>query len=126
VNATLARRVDTGRRTENVWVAPGAGTVCLLALDPAGPGGGYAQQCRAPNDVAAGRLFITYISGRDPTRGPTTVYGVVPDGVRRVTVTDDDGTRRTVGVRDNVYAVHGGRARWVEFDTPAGRQRTRV
>ncbi|HEX8074410.1 MAG TPA: hypothetical protein VF545_05465 [Thermoleophilaceae bacterium] len=125
VNVEFARRAARVGRAD-IWLAPGDRAICLIATDLRGIKGGFSVDCQPPAKVATGNLYVTLISGRDPEVGQTTVFGVVPDGVPRVTVTDDDGSRRVVPVSRNVYAARGGRARWVEFDTRAGHQRTRV
>jgi hypothetical protein len=125
VNVEFARRAATVGRAE-LWLAPGDRAVCLIATDLAGIRGGFSVDCKPPRDVAVGKLYSTLITGKDPETGQTTVFGVAPNGVRAVTVTDDHGARRVLPVRHNVFAVEGGRARWVEFDTAAGHQRTRV
>ncbi|HEX8067420.1 MAG TPA: hypothetical protein VF520_12945 [Thermoleophilaceae bacterium] len=125
VNMEFARRAER-RGPSVVWVAPASRGICLVSTDPRGMRGGFSVDCRSLREVALGRLYSTWVLGADPRSGQVTVFGVVPNGVRAVTVTDDDGSTRLVPVRSNVFAVRGGHARWVEFDTPAGHQRTRV
>lgn len=126
MNVEFARRVDVRGRGE-AWLAPGDGAICLISTDPRqGLPDGFTIKCKPTAQVATGALYSTWIAGENPETGRTIVLGVVPDGVRTVLVTDDDGSRRLVPARQNVYSVWGGRARWVEFDTPSGRRRTRV
>jgi hypothetical protein len=78
-----------------VYLAPrrGArGTVCA-AVSFRGQGG-YGSFCSSPAEIAAGIAF----SGSGDL-----VAGVVPDGVRRVTVTGVDGRDRTVRATNNAF-----------------------
>jgi hypothetical protein len=122
----FARHVDVAGRGD-AWIAPGDGRICLVTTDPQlGADGGSTNKCRRLAEVERGMLYTTWISGENPETGATTVVGVVPNGVRSVVVTDDDGSRRVAGVRHNLYVVRGGRARWVDFDSPRGHRRVKV
>jgi hypothetical protein len=111
--AKLAARSGPGRATDaDVFIAGGPNdTVCVLALPPAasGPGG----QCTSADMAAAGRDVVTLERGG----GMIDIYGVVPDGIHRVTVELAGGARTVLPVADNVYtAALPGATRSVSYD----------
>lgn len=93
----VAREVGSEWRT---WIAPGssAGEICVLAIQPpaVGAGGGCETLARA----AEGRLIMTLGNIND---GPAVLLGAMPDGVREVTLTMEDGSTQKLPVADNAY-----------------------
>ena len=94
LNAGLARQVAV-RDGYNVWLMPGNGFACV-AMQPTGDRT-MSQGCNT--DAAARAGSLTASDGN-------TVFGIVPDGVRSVTVTDTGtGLRHDEPVIDNVYEL---------------------
>jgi hypothetical protein len=94
VNAGLARMIAT-RDGYGIWLMPGNGFVCI-GLRRAGDKG-MGQSCNTDDAARAGALSVG---------DGTNVFGIVPDGVRSVTVTDaDTGLRHDEPVTDNVYQL---------------------
>lgn len=94
LNAGLARQIAT-RDGYNIWLMPGNGFVCIgmQAVGDATIGAG----CNT--DAAARAGALTFSDGN-------ALFGIAPDGVRSVTVTDaDTGLRHDEPVIDNVYEL---------------------
>lgn len=109
-----ARRLPL--RTPAAWLVPAADErLCLLYTVNAltlGPGGrplppAVVQHCATGAAATAGRLVVTQsLSPSDPAgSGAILVVGVVPDGVRRVSVISGDGHETVAAVRRNSYAA---------------------
>jgi hypothetical protein len=102
-NPALARSVLEpihGLSAGRVSVVPGNGTICLRI--PLVGQAGSAWDC-VPTAVAArGDLVASYSSAVDPAR-PALIYGLAPDGVRRVSITGADGSVHVITVHSNVY-----------------------
>lgn len=94
INARLARQVAV-RDGRGVWLLPGNGFVCIGLRGAHDTGMG--QGCNTADAARAGAL----------TAGDgVNVFGIVPDGVRSVAVTDaDTGLRHDEQVTDNVYEL---------------------
>lgn len=122
-NIDLTRRVRSTQGAD-VWLAPGAGKVCLISREPAGPG--FTVNCLPVALVQQGRLTTEWVGGQDPDARASTVVGVVPDKVSSVTVTDRNGSRQTLPVVENVYAAPSGQPREVSFEGPNGQVRARI
>jgi len=117
VDLRLARRVDIA--TYAAWVIPARhGRLCLiintyedsdrvLRLKPS-----YVTSCAGRRDAVAGRFMLTMTSGA-PSELPgdhrRLLVGVVPDGVKRVTLALTSGVPRTVVPAENVYWADIGR-----------------
>jgi hypothetical protein len=87
-----------------LWVAPRYdGTQCLLAqpADAQGP----AEACADVEQATGGYLLLTQSASEDDVE----LYGLVPDGVERVTVAFADGSSATLPVQGNAYAAQVGR-----------------
>jgi hypothetical protein len=94
LNAGLARQLAV-RDGHSIWLMPGNGFVCIGARGPGDTGMGAS--CNTDDAARAGALT---------TGDGTNVFGIVPDGVRSVTVTDaDTGLRHDEPVTDNVYEL---------------------
>lgn len=110
-NLALARRVQGLPQGVEAWLVPGNGSLCLVTN-----GGATCGRDATINEYG---LAIESGSGS----GPQSVAGVVPDGVRSVTITLVDGSEQDATVVDNGYAatVHGSSpiAR-LALNTPAG------
>lgn len=98
-NPRFSRRA-TGQR---IWVVPGRGTVCLVYIGGGMAGGG----CASTEIARRGRLLRSVAGeGFGVARGRRLHYGLVPDGVRRVTLVDRDGRAvREVPAADNVWSA---------------------
>ena len=92
LNPALARRMRT--EAGDVWVIPGNGFICHL--DNNGLGCSLTEEAVAKGLVGWG-------SARPHDK--TIVSGLVPDGVKEVTLSSKRGTIRVVPVQDNVYGV---------------------
>jgi hypothetical protein len=93
-SARLARTTPRGLR---IFVAGGRSQVCLFAIERSGS----STTCNSQVGMRAG-----FVAGaiRSPFFGErTSVRGVVPDRVRRVTLTFEGGATRTLTVRRNVW-----------------------
>lgn len=95
-SARLARVTPRGLR---IFVAGGRTQACLFAIERSGS----STTCNNQVGMRAG-----FVAGaiRSPFFGEyTSVRGVVPDRVRRVTITLADGAVRTATVRRNVWVI---------------------
>jgi len=99
-NLQAARRAAAPGPGE-AWVVPGRGSVCLIAAWPAQHAGG--SSCVPDAAAARGALYVSSGSARTP--GVDYLAGLVPDGVRAVTVLLPGGLGTRVGVHENVYVV---------------------
>jgi hypothetical protein len=116
-NLTLARRV-TGDAGDVRVVPANDDYLCLRGEDSVGS----VWTC-TPTDVAeAGRLVLSL---RTPGSSSVPVYGVVPDGVKSVTLTDATGTR-ALAVDNNVYTVVADSPTSVEYSDGSGTETVRV
>ena len=92
-DAEAARVLATidGKR---LWLIPGNGYVCL-GVQPVGA-----------NELSAGcnTQAVALRDGVNVNDGDA-IYGVLPDGVKEIEVTDDDGFRHTEPVSDNAYIL---------------------
>lgn len=118
LNPGLARRART--ELGNVWVIPGSGYICLALAESSSPssldGGGV--NCVA-TEVAVSEGTVTWTSIRSGDQD--IVHGLVPDGVRELTLTAQNGVSKTVPVHDNVYgALLDGHFASYRFTGPRG------
>jgi hypothetical protein len=93
-----------------IWLVPANGALCLALEDTSD--GSLGAACE-PTEVAVTR-GVTVGDG-------TTVYGLAPDGVTSVGVTDDGNTTTTVGLipGDRIYRLNTGHVT-VTVDGPNG------
>lgn len=91
LNPALARRATTA--LGDLWIVPGNGHIALYD---------GSATCN-PTDLAASRGMVMWGSGR--AHGHSSVRGLVPDGVGRVTLVTADHGVSTVQVHHNVYAA---------------------
>jgi hypothetical protein len=108
--------VDAARRLSSTsWLVPvSGGRLCLVYSVKAltrGPGGSplppaLVQQCATVSAAIAGRLVVTQSLGLSSraASGAVLILGVVPDGVRRVSVIGGDGHTTSLLVGHNSYA----------------------
>jgi hypothetical protein len=109
LNPELARRAVT--RLGDVWVVPGSGYIAL------GVGGGDMVCSRIK--IAARQGMVTWTS--DSGALQDLVHGLVPDGVREVSLLAANDASTTVAVNDNVYGTMlDGHLRSVRFFGPTG------
>ncbi len=97
-----------------VWLVPAGSELCLVYLVralTAAPSGGrlppaIVQQCATVVHAAAGQLVASQSlsPSSHAVPGATRVLGLVPDGVRTVTIFDANGGTTEVRVRRNFYA----------------------
>lgn len=92
-NTALSRAVPVARGA--VYVIPGDDAVCL------GDNINWGHTCVDTETAIGGDLFLITLG--DPKTPSTSVSGLVPDGVSKVSVALQDGRVITVPVRDNVY-----------------------
>ncbi len=97
LNITQARFVPYPG-TPGLWVIPGSHGVSMAQIRPDGVGGGN----NVPVSMALSGGMITTTCCTPPGE---TVWGLVPDGNRTVTVVLAGGAIRTVPVIDNVYSI---------------------
>ena len=103
-NPQLARSVavpTSALSTGRVWVVPGNGVLCLRVIDPAG---GEGWTCSTTAAARAGGLVGTIAHSLDGG-GPVFAFGLVPDGVGKVTIDGPGGAATTLSVSNNVYAT---------------------
>jgi hypothetical protein len=109
LNPELARRAAT--QLGDVWVVPGNG---FIALDV----GGGDMVC-SRTTIAARQGLVTWTSTAGAVQD--LVHGLVPDGVREVSLFAANGASTTVVVDDNVYGTMlNGHLRSVRFVGPTG------
>jgi hypothetical protein len=85
--------------THGFWLIPGRLGVVIAILGGNPPG--LSSDGALVDRVLAARMITTH--GSAPPE--ETVYGLVPDGNRTITINLADGTTKTVRVIDNAYAV---------------------
>jgi len=112
LNPELARRAVT--QLGDVWVVPGNGFIAL------GVGGGDMVCSRTA--IAARQGMVTWTSdSSDSGAVRDLVHGLVPDGVREVSLFAANDVSTTVLVNDNVYGTMlDGHLRSVRFIGPTG------
>jgi len=103
-------RVVGSTATGPIWLVPANGALCLALEDTSDDSVGASCE---PSDAVITR-GITVGDG-------TTVYGLVPDGVTAVDVTDDNNTTTTVEISSgtSVYTLDTGHVT-VALDGPGG------
>lgn len=107
LNPELARRSVT--RLGDVWVVPGSGYIALWV------GGGTWSR----TEIAARQGMVTWTSASRALQD--LVHGLVPDGVREVSLFAANDASTTVSVTDNVYGTAlDGHLRSVRFLGPTG------
>jgi uncharacterized membrane protein len=107
LNPELARRAVT--QLGDVWVVPGSGYIALVV------GGMVCNR----TEIAARQGMVTWTS--DSGARQDLVHGLVPDGVREVSLLAANDASTTVAVNDNVYGtVLDGHLRSVRFFGPTG------
>lgn len=102
-NPALARTVSepkSGLSAGVVSVVPANGWVCLRV--PFAKGGAQ-WWCQTLALARSGKLVMALLSAGPLRAGEQLLVGLVPDGVRAVTVAAAGGVRRSVPVRSNVY-----------------------
>ena len=125
-NPALARTVSEpagGLSAGFVSVVPANGAVCLRVPRVPYPQAGVAWWCQPSAQAARGRLIVALLRGgpRAPSGGDQLIVGLVPDGVRFVTVAAVGGVTRRVAVRANVYDAQLRAPRTISFTLPGGR-----
>jgi hypothetical protein len=109
-NPDLARRTAPG-----VWLVPGDGYVCVANSTPGEGTLGFG--CATPEDVERGLLAPSDVDAN----GSGVLTGVLPDGVREVTLVNRDGSTRTVAVERNTYRAEiDAELKEVRFTGPDG------
>ena len=120
-NPSLARTLSEPLRGLSrgfVSVIPGNGWVCLRL--PITPESVY-YNCQPTARAAGGALVITQRPPGPLRASNQLVVGLVPDGVRAVTIKGGDGVAHRVAVRQNVYDVELFDPRTVSMVLPGGR-----
>ena len=114
-NLDLSRRLETGDASRRAWVVPAVDALCWViqhAKDAA------SSTCAPVAIASAGRAFSVASGSAYRVRPGEVVFsGMMPDGVRAVTLIARNGARRTVEVRDNFYLSRGADAvsiSWVQ------------
>lgn len=90
-----AARVVAHIDGKRLWLVPGNGFVCLGVQDPADPD---ALTTGCNTEAVALRDGVS-------ANDNTAIYGVLPDGIHQIEVTDDDGFRHVEPVHDNAYVL---------------------
>lgn len=94
-NAKLAREVDD----KQVFVGKmGSELICMSV----GGGGRLTTTCQSPQPLSQGHLWLGVGGTAEKTER---VYGIAPDGVSEVLLTDARGKNDRVDVRNNVFAA---------------------
>ena len=120
-NPALARTVREpagGLSAGIVSVVPANGALCLRV--PFSFDGGAQWFCQPLAAAREGRLIMALRPAGPLRAGEQLLVGLVPDGVRTVTVTAAAGSPRTVPVRSGVYDVQLSTPRRVSIDLPDG------
>jgi len=107
LSADSARRLPS-RDVAPMWLLAGRGVTCLLStqLLPGRSEPAYSLVCPNTARAVAGFLVTTF-TGIGHNSGRITVEGVVPDGVRAVTVNAQRNRHYRLAVHENVYATLG-------------------
>jgi len=124
-NPRLARTVREpagGLSAGIVSVVPANGAVCLRVPFTAGHGAQWF--CQPLAAARAGRLVMALRPAGPLRAGRQLLVGLVPDGVKDVSVTTAAGPALTVPVRANVYDVQLASPRSVSFAPPGAGVRT--
>lgn len=79
---------------QRVWLIPGNGFLCI----------GVQAVGDDLMDLGCERQAVALSSGAS-VFNTENIYGLLPDGVRQIEVTDDTGFRHVVSVNDNVYVL---------------------
>jgi hypothetical protein len=123
-NLALSRRLPTGDASRRAWVVPAVDAMCWVVQhtrDAASSG------CTPVAVAAAGQAFtVSSGSAYRLGQGEVLFSGFMPDGVRDVTLTARDGSRRTVAVRDNFYLSRGADAVSISWQQAGRTHRFRV
>ncbi|HET6508368.1 MAG TPA: hypothetical protein VFG42_16360 [Baekduia sp.] len=98
---------------KRLWLIPGNGFVCLGLENPA-PHRGLSIGCDTEE--------VALRDGLQANDGKS-IYGVLPDGVTRIEVTDDDGFRHIEPVNRNAYVLSDDNVT-VRYPVGAKRQQT--
>ena len=117
-NPALARTLSEpagGLSAGIVSVVPANGGVCLRVPFASG---GAQWFCQPLARARAGKLVMALRPPGRLSAGEQLLVGLVPDGVRTVTVTTAAGSARTVRVRSNVYDVQLSSPKSVSIDVP--------
>lgn len=111
-NAKLARKVGG----KGIYVGQmDAGFLCLSV---AGAEGRVTSTCQTPETISQGHLWLA-ISGA--VESEPRVYGVAPDGVSEVLLTDAQGQNNRTAVVNNIYAApQDSQTARIEWDSPNG------
>jgi hypothetical protein len=118
-NPDLARTLREpagGLSAGSVSVVPAAASVCLRAPFV----GATAAQwwCQPLAQARQGRLLMALRPAGPLRASNELLIGLVPDGVRSVTVSAAGGLRRTVAVRENVYETQIYAPKTIAIDLP--------
>ncbi len=97
-NVALARKALTTASGEDLFVVPSRGGVCLATTK-----GTFT--CGSDEAAAAGRVAGAIICGPGLPEDQISMFGLMPDGVERVTVRRADGSGLDIPVRGNAYAA---------------------
>jgi hypothetical protein len=94
-----AARVLTEVDGKRLWLIPGNGFVCI------------GVQTLNTQDLSTGcnTLAVALRDGVNVAAGDA-IYGLLPDGIDRIEVTDDDGFKHTEPVTDNAYLIKNANA----------------
>jgi hypothetical protein len=125
-NGRLSRKaLSKGGRT--LYLMPGDGVACLVLTGP-GPGA-TGPLCDSPNDLSSGSGGPGVLhndceapTGNEvPTCAGATLFGIVPDRVKEVTVHLSSGRSVSTPVHKNAYLVDvEADPQTVEFEGPTG------
>jgi hypothetical protein len=81
---------------QRVWLIPGNGYLCIGVQDDDDPDNGVATSCATQADAFEKGMTVS---------NSENIYGILPDGVHQIEVTDDTGFRHVESVVDNVYVL---------------------
>jgi hypothetical protein len=116
--ARAVREPRAGLSSGLVSVVPARGAVCLRVP----VGGVLAQWWCQPTAAAARGELLGAVRPAGPLRASNQlIVGLVPDGVRSVTITAPQGVRRVVAVKRNVYDTQIFAPKSVSIELPGGR-----
>ncbi|HEX2087148.1 MAG TPA: hypothetical protein VHF89_15815 [Solirubrobacteraceae bacterium] len=103
-NLDLSRRIATSARW-SAWVVPANDALCWTLVEERR---GASAGCTPIVQAAAGEAYMLSYGGFGLRDGRVLVSGLMPDGVRSVTVTDRSGTSVSAPVERNAYVVESG------------------
>jgi hypothetical protein len=118
-NPNLARTLREpagGLSAGSVSVVPAHASVCLRVPFVGAPAAQW--WCQSVAQAREGRLLMALRPAGPLRAGKELLIGLVPDGVRSVTVTAGAGLRRTVAVRENVYETQIYAPKTIAIDLP--------